>query len=313
MAASVGSAACLCFALAVPSAARCDTAPNGPHTLSSIESAVVLKFDTLANAAINDANRIDSLTFPGARLSGEMAATEPVRGPNHCHDPDEFFGQALGYPDSTQGPLMVASGERASWSEFEARNKSYKTATTFTGLATCPGTSLNGLVRTIYTLNEDRYVGIRVDRTFNFKAGLGVLPNSGLRAYLPRVAGTYHYVLVPNKAGKVISYDANNCTTASCTITDWNGTWVADTSGATNTVGLVIVRDPSSTMPAFIGIQGGGVSKANFTSIVLSQPSGGWSGTVRETEYLCFFDYDTWTPAANTLPAGCAITTPIGH
>jgi hypothetical protein len=303
----------LFFVAALPSAASSDTAPNGPHTLSSGESAAILKFDTLAKAATNDGNRIDSLTFPYAQLGGEMAATEPVGGPNHCRDPDEFFGQALGYPDTAQGPLMVASGERASWSEFKAKNDSITQAKTFTGLATCPGTSLNGLVRTIYTLNEDRFYGVKIDRTFNFKAGIGVLPNSGLRAYLPRVSSVYHYVLVPNAAGKVITYDANNCTASPCTITDWNGKWVADTSGNINTVGLVIVRDPSSTTPAFIGIQGGGVSKANSTSIVLSQPSGGWSGTVTETEILCYFNYNSWTPAADTLPVGCAITTPIGH
>jgi hypothetical protein len=275
-----------------------------------------VKFDILSGRRINaknDGNRVDSLTFPYGRFGGEFAATEAAGGPNHCNDPDEFFGQALGYPDATQGPLMVASGERASWSEFDAKDDSITTATTFTGLATCPGTSLNGLVRTIYTLNENRFYGIRIDRTFRFKAGLGVLSNNGLRAYLPRVASTYHYVLVPNAAGKVVSYDANNCTAAPCTITDWNGKWFADTSGPVNTVGLVIVRDPSSAMPAFIGIQGGGASNSNFTSIVLSQPSGGWSGVFKETEYLCYFNYDSWMPAANTLPIGCPITTPNGH
>jgi len=242
-----------------------------------------------------------------------MAALEPAGGPEHCHDPDEFFGQAVGYPDATQAPLMVASGEHASWSEIAAKNESITEAKTLTGLATCPGTSLSGLTRTIYTLNEDRFYGVRIDRTFRFKTGLGTLPNNGLRAYVPRLPSQFHYVLVPNAAGKVVTYDANNCTASPCTITDWNGKWVADTTGDINTVGLVIVRDPSSTTPAFIGIQSGGASNANFTSIVLSQPAGGWSGIFTETEYLCYFDYDSWTPAANTLPAGCPITTPIGH
>jgi hypothetical protein len=70
-------------------------------------------------------------------------------------------------------------------------------------------------------------------------------------------------------------------------------------------VGLVIVRDPTSTAPAFIGIQSGGISNANFSAIVLAQPAGGWSGTVTETEYLCPYNQDNWTPAAGTLPTTC--------
>ncbi len=308
-------ALCLSIIVTAPSAARADAAANGPHMLSSPASAAILQFDTLSGHrinAVNDGNQVDSLTFPYHQYGGtNLVATEPDGGPNHCHDPDEFFGQALGYPDATKAPLMVASGERASWSEFLARNKSIATATTFTGLATCPGTSLSGLTRTIYTLNQYRESAVRVDRLFRFKAGLGVLPNSGLRAYVPRVISSLHYVLVPNAAGKVVTYDADSCTASPCTVTDWNGKWVADDNGSG--LGLVIIRDPSSTAPAFIGIQSGGAANANFTSIVLSQPTGGWSAIVTETDYLCFYSPNYWQPAANTLPAGCAITTPIGH
>jgi len=273
-----------------------------------------MQFDTLSGRLINDvsdANRVDSLTFPYNGDYVNLAATESAGGPNHCHDPDEFFGQALGYPDATQAPLMVASGEHASWSEIAAKNNSVTEAKTFTGLATCTGTSLSGLTRTIYTLNEYRGYGVKIDRTFRFKTGLGVLPNNGLRAYVPRVISSYHYVLVPNAAGAVVRYDANNCTTSPCTVTDWNGKWVSDDFG--NGFGLIIVRDPSSTTPAFVGIQAGGASNANFTSIVLSQPAGGWSGIITETEYICYYFPNEWTPAANTLPPNCANKTPIGH
>ncbi len=299
------------FLADLPLAAHGDTASNGPHTFAGRESAAVLQFDTLAKAARNDENRLDSLTSPLRGDSTNMAATEAEGGPNHCGDPDEFFGQALGYPDTTQAPLMVASGERASWNEIVAKDGSIAEARIATGLATCPGVTLSGRTRTIYTLNGYRPYGVRVDREFVFKSGLGVLPNSGLRAYLPRVISAFHYVLVPNAAGKLVKYDANNCTASPCAVNDWNGKWVADDFG--NGFGLAIFRDPSSTTPAFIGIQSGGVSNANFTSIVLSQPAAGWSGIVKETEYLCYYTPDSWTPDANSLPGGCALTTPIGH
>ncbi len=295
----------------MPIAARCGPASNGPHTLSSPDSAAVMQFDTLTKAALNDGNRVDGLTFPYLQQVSNIAANEPAGGPNHCDDPDEFFGQALGYPDATQAPLMVTSGERASWSEVVAKDNSIAEAKTYTGLATCPGTSLSGLTRTIYTLNQFRPDAIKVGRVFNFKPGLGVLPSSGFRAYLPRVISAFHYVLVPNAAGNVVRYDANDCTAAPCTVTDWNGKWVADDDGLN--IGLLIIRDPSDTIPAFIGIQSGGASNSNFTSIVLSQPAAGWSGTVTEIEYLCHYDTHNWSPAANTLPGGCPISTPNGH
>jgi len=112
----------------------------------------------------------------------------------------------------------------------------------------------------------------------------------------------FHYVVVPNAEGKVVTYDSANCTSAPCTVTDWNGSWFADYDGSS--FGLIVIRDPSSTAPAFVGIQSGGVSNANFTSIVLTQPAAGWSGLLTETEYVCFFNQRTWTIGPK-LPPDC--------
>jgi hypothetical protein len=106
-------------------------------------------------------------------------------------------------------------------------------------------------------------------------------------------------------AGQLVRYDANNCTATPCTVTDWDGTWIADDNGSNQ--GIVIIRATPSTLPAFVGIQSGGLSNANFSSIVLPQPAGGWSGFVTETEYICAYNGDVWIPTPGTLPRLCQV------
>jgi len=53
---------------------------------------------------------------------------------------------------------------------------------------------------------------------------------------------------------------------------------------------------------------GGGDS--NATSISLVEPAGGWTGTITETQWLCFYDRKTWpaaSQAAGELPKGCKV------
>jgi hypothetical protein len=117
----------------------------------------------------------------------------------------------------------------------------------------------------------------------------------------------YHYTLVPDMWGNVQTYDANNCASP-CTVTDWNGTWLADDDGNGN--GMAIVRASSSTAPAFVAIDSDGFSSSNLSSVVLAQPADGWTKPVVETEYLCFYDPTSWpasAQAAGQLPAGCTV------
>ncbi len=293
-----------CWAVAIissPAIAKPATSSGpGPHELTG-NSDVTIRFDTLSKKAENDENRIDSLIWaPFAGL--EYAAVEPATGVTACTDPIEFFGQAEGYPDTTQPPRMVIGGQRASYSSNENVRVGISTAKTYTGLAVCPAVSEDGLVRTIYTLDVSYHGAFKVERTFRFKSGLGVVQNSGLRAYIPRTPAQFHYVIVPNKEGKLVTYDAANCTSSPCAVTDWNGVWFAhyDNGGS----GIIVIRDASSKAPAFIGIQSGGLSNANFSSIVLQQPAAGWSGLVTETEYVCFFGEGSWNPST-TLPYDC--------
>ncbi len=241
---------------------------NGPHSLSNRTTTTFVEFDTLPNTATNDPNRIDGFYEPAlddGSSNYNYAANEPSGGPSHCNDPDEYFGQAMGYPDVDLAPMMVASGQRGTWtSKSKGPDGTTTLAETRTALSACKGVSLNGFARTKYLLGEGLFNfqkvfdGVKVERTFRFSTGLGVLTNGGLRAFVPRVPILLHYVLVPNKEGQLVTYDSNNCTTAPCAVTDWDGTWIADDFGGGS--GLLIIRDPSSIVPAFIGIQSGGAA-----------------------------------------------------
>jgi hypothetical protein len=284
----------LAFLVASPAFAQ---SKSGPHVLKNLYTSISVGFDTADTASTIDANRVESLI--DATFNVNYAAIEPAGGASTCNDPDEFFGQAEGYPDATKPPLMVGAGTHASY--VSATQGMVADATTFTRLLTCPAVHEDGLTRTIYTLSTDYSSSVKIQRTFRFHAGLGVVANTGLRAYIPRFISIFHYVLVPNKEGKVVKYDANSCTTAPCAITDWNGRWFA--ASAFDNQGAIVIREPSAT-PAFIAIQSGGLSNANFTSIVLEQPSTGWSGIVTETEYICFYNYLSWGQGY-TLPSYC--------
>jgi hypothetical protein len=271
-------------------------------------SDVTIYLDTLAKRSDVDVNRIDTLYW-GTDGFFPFAANEPANGPTACGDPVEFFGQAEGYPDTSLPPLMVAGGQRASFSSTENIRAHILTAKTYTGVATCPSIHEDGLVRTTYQLGHPLAEGFKVSRTFRFNAGLGVVKNTGLRAFMPRTPSIFKYVLVPNSTGQLVKYDATNCVSSPCTVTDWNGSWFTHDDGYGD--GFFIIRDPSSTAPAFVGIQFGGISNANFSSIVLNQPPAGWSGTVTETEYICFYDHNTWVTQGPTLPNYCNPISPL--
>jgi hypothetical protein len=66
----------------------------------------------------------------------------------------------------------------------------------------------------------------------------------------------------------------------------------------------MIVRRASSESPAALWIDVDGGSFTTASSVLLLQPAGGFTGTVNEVEFLCFYDAETWTPSLD-LPAGC--------
>ena len=87
-----------------------------------------------------------------------------------------------------------------------------------------------------------------------------------------------------------------------CQLTNWNDTWFAIYDPATG-LGMIVQRAPSD-YTAGLWMDDDDASFTNSSAFLLLQPAGGFTGSVTETEYLCFFDPNTWTPSL-TLPAGC--------
>jgi hypothetical protein len=116
-------------------------------------------------------------------------------------------------------------------------------------------------------------------------------------------------VLYPDSTGKLaVSGVCDNCTPLGSSA--WGGGWFADNSSASNS-GLLVLRAATDQPGAELELDQDGISGSNNTAIDLPQPSGGWSTSITETEYLCFYDAKSWPVSkrqpgkAVTLPAGC--------
>jgi hypothetical protein len=274
--------------------------------------------NSLANSRLNitldqgekwlrDNDRVDSLTWVNS--SGVTTANlvaNAVYGPFTCGDPVEFFGQADGYPVQAGPPLMVVAGEISSAESMDASMERINTH----GRACRKSPALSAATRTVYTLGTTpRDINsVRIVRDFQFGPTTPVFRQSGLRPYMARVPlSSYPIVKLPNSAGDIVEYNVNKCAD-DCTVTDWNGTWLADDDGKGN--GVAIIRSASSLNPAFIVLDNDSYSASNVSSLVLAQPQGGWTAPVEETEYLCVYDAISW-PAhkqkAGKLPAGCEV------
>ena len=252
-----------------------------------------------------DADRVDFISWinsDGATVSNYVA----VGGPLHCGDPQEFFGEAYG--DSSDSgvplPLAVIGGVTSVWSSKIATVLLKGTATV-QSLASCD-TTLDAKTTTHYQVFTSAALisSLKIARTFKFSKH----PADGnLRAYVPRLPlSIYPVVLAPNAAGVVQTYQAGNCP-VNCSVTDWNGKWMADDDGNGN--GMAIFRDPATDPPAQLTIDWDGFSSSNNSAVTLVEPAGGWGGkTVTETEYLCFYDAKSWTAKkrkAGLPPVGC--------
>jgi hypothetical protein len=271
------------------------------HTLQNARLTIVLG-SSAGGFTTADADRVDSISWidsDGTPVTNYVAAG----GPLHCGDPQEFFGEAYG--DSSDSgvpvPLAVIAGVTSVWSGTTA----LKGTAAIGSLASCDAT-LDAKTTTHYTLftSSGLISSLKVTRTFKFSKH----PADGnMRVYVPRLPlGTYSIVLAPNAAGAVQSYNAGNCP-ENCTVTDWNGRWMADDDGNGN--GMVIFRDPATNPPAQLTIDWDGYSSSNNSAITLVEPAGGWGRvTVTETEYLCFYDAKSWSAKrrnAGNPPAGC--------
>jgi hypothetical protein len=142
---------------------------------------------------------------------------------------------------------------------------------------------------------------INVHRSFEF--GSTPFPYN-FRPYIPRLfpRDEFTTVFYPDASGTNLIADLSDNCEFGCMITDWDGSWFAIHDPSTGR-GLIVKREPSTTSAALWVDQDAG-SFTNSSSVLLLQPSGGFTGKVIEVEFLCFYDNSTWTPSID-LPPGC--------
>jgi hypothetical protein len=256
-----------------------------------------------------DADRIDNITWidsAGKTISNYIIQAEPA-----CGDPLEFFGQTFGNPPAFLGEPVGISGDtfphaivRGTMSTWMGDGAS--TATTAVTSWTACSAPLHAVTNSSYTLSDspDLVNALKITRSFTFMAAA---PLGDFRPYVARVplAG-YPGIVYPDSAGAVRTVMAKACG-AHCVITDWNGKWMAEDSGAGQ--GIAIFRQPNAAFPAEITIDWDADSASNASAITLIQPASGWGGrTLNETHYVCFYDRTSWPAArraAGVPPVGC--------
>lgn len=278
-------------------------ATDGPHTLAGSKITLVFA-DPGTGFTATTSDRLDSITWIDS--TGTPINIVPQHGgPVVCGDPIEFFGQSYGEPEGTS-PTLVVAGNTSAWTSPSATTGKAKT----TG-SNCQG-RLDAKVVTKYTVytSPDRENAVRIVRKFKFDSSTPVFSGHGFRPYVPRLdQGIYHTVLWPNAANTQLLFaDSGNCA-GDCEVTDWNQRWYADDSLTGS--GMLVIRSPKSTHPALLTINWDSYSFSNLSSVVLIQPQGGWKAPVKEIEYLCFYDLQTWPVADRVqlkLPAGCKAT-----
>ncbi len=222
-------------------------------------------------------------------------------GGSDCLGNLEYFGNSWvseneGTPDFFFGSL-VGWGMTGTWNT--PTNKKVDVDSTSSG---CFG-SANVPVTTKYQFWDSGAPAnrIKVQRQFAF----GPTPYAhDVRPYIPRLypKDEFTQVLHPNSAGTTLLTETTDDCDFGCLIPDWNGSWFAIHNPTTG-LGMIVRRDPSS-MPAALWVDKDDASFTNSSSMLLLQPAGGFTGTVSETEFLCFYDSTLWTPST-TLPPGC--------
>jgi hypothetical protein len=290
---------CLTTALAAALAAAPALAADG-HLLANSRLSVLFG-SSINGYTTNNADRVDAISWIDSAGSARQGYVTSG-GPNHCGDPQEFFGEAYGDNVDVGVPLpnMVIGGVISNWSGTGSR----KGGTAIQSLSSCDST-LDATTKTSYQLSGKAGLvnALKITRTFHFSAA----PSAGnIRAYVPRLPlSSFPNTLYPNSAGAVQSIRAQDCP-LNCTVTDWNGKWMADDDGAGN--GVVLFRNNMTNPPAQLTVDWDGFSSSNNSAITLTMPAGGWSGNVTETEYLCFYDATSWPAAQRDQglpPAGC--------
>jgi hypothetical protein len=214
-----------------------------------------------------------------------------------CGGDSEFFGNSWGLEGSASWAAPVGAGTTGQWSAPGFTNVRVRSSA-----AGCFGTS--GIpVATHYTFfpNGAPQNRVLVHRAFSF----GSTPFAvDFRPYVPRLypRDSFDTVVHPDASGtSLIVEDVNSCEFG-CLVTDWDETWFA-VHDQYNERGMIVRHVPSANAVA-LWVDADGYSQTTASSVALLQPAGGFTGTVIETEFLCFYDGSSWTPSLK-LPKGC--------
>lgn len=233
-------------------------------------------------------------------LSWNGSANLTNTGVADCGAPLEYFGNSWAAPDSADFVSLVGWGQSGSWASPNSRSVAVASASA--SASGCYG-ALDIPISTTYRFWDHGPAAnrIQVQRKFDFGATPFTLD---FRPYIPRLypLDGYTQVLHPDAAGTTLLTQTPSLCPFGCQVADWNGAWFAMHNPATGQ-GL-IVRHAPSAYAAALWVDEDLASYTNATGVLLVAPAGGFTGTVTEVEFLCFYDSSLWTPSL-TLPPGC--------
>jgi hypothetical protein len=214
-----------------------------------------------------------------------------------CGGDSEFFGNSWGLEGGANWAAPVGAGTTGQWSAPGFTNVRVRSSA-----AGCFGTSdIPGATHYTFFPNGAPQNRVLVQRAFSF----GSTPFAvDFRPYVPRLypRDSFDTVVHPNASGtNLIVEDVNSCEFG-CLVTDWDETWFA-VHDQYNERGMIVRHMPSANAVA-LWVDADGYSQTTASSVALLQPAGGFTGTVIETEVLCFYDSTSWTPSLK-LPKGC--------
>jgi hypothetical protein len=242
----------------------------------------------------SDPEEITSLTWDGSsNLTNEW--TNPGQCPGN---PElEFFGNAWGTGGFGTHPVLVGGGTTGTWSSRGPSGVSIASAA-----SGCPPQTGGIPVTTKYHLfaNGNEVNRILLTRTFSF----GTTPfTTDVRPYIPRLYPDWEYrqVIHPDASGTGLVTEDQTACDGGCEVANWNDTWFA-VHDPSSGQGMIVRK--LSPYPSALWVDQDGGSATSASSVLLLQPSGGFTGTVTETESLCFYNSDIWTPSLK-LPPGC--------
>jgi hypothetical protein len=240
-----------------------------------------------------DPEEIVSLSWNGSpNLTNSWTHPFCPQGGDH-----EFFGNSWDRFSDANFRALVGWGSSGTWDQRNSKGVAIASAA-----SGCFGTS-GVVVRTSYQFFNNGPVANRILVHRQISFGTTPFPYD-LRAYIPRLYPRDQFSLVvhPSVDGRALATEVGNDCEFGCEVGNWNGTWLAVHDPVSGRG--MIVRHAFSPDPVALWVDMDGGSQTTASGVLLKQPPGGFTGTVVETESLCFYDRGIWTPSL-TLPPGC--------